>query len=171
MFERFARIASNLRFATFSPPKRDSQKRGSVREPWSDSRESGNSRESANRCARIGRIKKSRLILSVFPKIHQKGLDVCCCLWGCHPDRRLGSILGPSMSHPGSEGVPSRFAMCFVLQHFGPIQIPRFEEERRCNTRGGKTSESLSEENCPLEALRGYFFSRNSHKKTSERSS
>ena len=31
--ERFARIASNLRFAMFSPPKRDSQKKGSVREP------------------------------------------------------------------------------------------------------------------------------------------
>ena len=27
------------------------------------------------------------------------------------------------------------------------------------------------EENCPLEALRVFFFSRNSHKKTSERSS
>ena len=26
------------------------------------------------------------------------------------------------------------------------------------------SSESLSEENCPLEALRGSFFSRNSHK-------
>ena len=30
------------------------------------------------------------------------------------------------------------------------------EEERRCNTRGGNPSESLSEENCPLEALRGF---------------
>ena len=45
------------------------------------------------------------------------------------------------------------------------------EEERRCNTRGGNVSESLSEENCPLEALRAFFFSRNSHRKTSERSS
>ena len=54
--ERFARIASNLRFAIFypPPPKRDSQKRGSVREPQNDSRESGDSRESANRFARIG---------------------------------------------------------------------------------------------------------------------
>ena len=39
------------------------------------------------------------------------------------------------------------------------------EEERRCNTRGGKASESLSEENCPLEALRVFLFSKNSHRK------
>ena len=38
----------------------------------------------------------------------------------------LGPILGPSRSHPGSEVVPSRFAMCFVLQCFGPIQVPRW---------------------------------------------
>ena len=31
--ERVARIASNLRVAIFSPPKRDSQKKASVREP------------------------------------------------------------------------------------------------------------------------------------------
>ena len=31
--ERFARIASNLRFAILAPLKRDSQQRGSVREP------------------------------------------------------------------------------------------------------------------------------------------
>ena len=45
------------------------------------------------------------------------------------------------------------------------LAIPQegsFEEEQRCKTRGGKASESLSEENCPLEALRGFFFSRNS---------
>ena len=58
--------------------------------------------------------------------VNQKGLDVCYCLWGCHPDARLGPILGPSRSHPGSEVVPSRFAMCFVLQCFGPIQVPRW---------------------------------------------
>ena len=50
-------------------------------------------------------------------------------------------------------------------------RAPLFEEERRCNTRGGKASESLSEEDCPLEALRGYLFSSNSHWKTCERSS
>ena len=33
------------------------------------------------------------------------------------------------------------------------------------NTRGGKPSESPSEENCPLEALRGSFLSRNSLRK------
>ena len=43
----------------------------------------------------------------------QKGLDVCYCLRGCRPDPRLGPILGPSRTQPGSEGVPSRFAMCF----------------------------------------------------------
>ena len=37
----------------FNPTKRDSQKRGSVRDSWNDSRESGDSRESANRFARI----------------------------------------------------------------------------------------------------------------------
>ena len=49
----FARIASNPQFAIFSPTKRDLQRRGPVRELWNDSRESGNSRESANRFARI----------------------------------------------------------------------------------------------------------------------
>ena len=52
--------------------------------------------------------------------LDQKGLEVCDCFWGCPPDPRLGPILGPSSSHPGSEGVPSRFAMCFVFQHFVP---------------------------------------------------
>ena len=51
-------------------------------------------------------------------------------LGGCHPDPRLGPILGPSRSHPGSEVVPSRFAMCFVLQCFGPIQFPRWGPSR-----------------------------------------
>ena len=60
----------------------------------------------------------------------QKGLDVCYCLWGCHPDPCLGPIPGLSRSHPGSEGVPSRFAMCFVLQRFGPIQVPRWGPSR-----------------------------------------
>ena len=49
---------------------------------------------------------------------------------GCHPNPRLGPILGPSRSHPGSEVVPSRFAMCFVLQCFGPIQVPRWGPSR-----------------------------------------
>ena len=64
--------------------------------------------------------------LSSFNCENQKGLEVCYCLWGCHPDPRLGPILGPSRSHPECEGVPSRFAMCFVLQYFGPIQVPRW---------------------------------------------
>ena len=38
--------------------------------------------------------------------------------------------MGPSRSHPGSEVVPSRFAMCFVLQCFGPIQVPRWGPSR-----------------------------------------
>ena len=42
--KRFARIGSNLRFAVFSAPKRDSQKWGSVGEPSGDSRESGHLR-------------------------------------------------------------------------------------------------------------------------------
>ena len=60
----------------------------------------------------------------------QKGLEVCYCPWGCHPDPRLDPVLGPSRSHPGSEAVPSRFAMCFVFQHFGPIQVPRWGPSR-----------------------------------------
>ena len=44
-FERFARIASNQRFAVFSPPKRNSQQQGgSDREPSGDSCESGHLR-------------------------------------------------------------------------------------------------------------------------------
>ena len=53
-FEPFARIASNPRNASFSAPKCDSQERGPVREPSSNSRESSDSRECANRGARIG---------------------------------------------------------------------------------------------------------------------
>ena len=49
---------------------------------------------------------------------------------GCHPNPRLGPILGLSRSHPGSEVVPSRFAMCFVLQCLGPIQVPRWGPSR-----------------------------------------
>ena len=60
----------------------------------------------------------------------QKSLEVCYCLWECHPDPRLSPILGPSRSHPGSEAVPSEFAMCFVLQRFGPIQVPRWGPSR-----------------------------------------
>ena len=56
--ERFARIASCD--SQFWPPKRNSQKRGSVREPRNDSQESGDSRESANRFARIGPSKGGR---------------------------------------------------------------------------------------------------------------
>ena len=66
----------------------------------------------------------------VLPCFSQKGLEVCYCLWGCHPDPRLGPVLGPSRFYPGSEGVPSRFAMCFVFQHFGPIQVPRWGPSR-----------------------------------------
>ena len=76
------------------------------------------------------------VVLGVFCLIlllyFQKGLEVCYYLRGYHPDPRLGPILGPSRSHPGPEGVPSRFAMCFrfamwlVLQHFRPIQVPRW---------------------------------------------
>ena len=55
--ERFARIASNLQFAIFSPPKRDSHKKKVVQfgnPDRNDSWESDDLRESANRFARIG---------------------------------------------------------------------------------------------------------------------
>ena len=60
----------------------------------------------------------------------QKGLEVCYCLWGCLPDPRLGPILGPSRSHPGSEGVLSRFSMCLVLQRFGTLQVTKWGPSR-----------------------------------------
>ena len=72
-------------------------------------------------------------------------------------------ITGQMGRVPGTDGTHTRGCPAKILYVL--------EEERRCNTRGGKASESLSEENCPLEALRGFFFSRNSHRKTSERSS
>ena len=50
---RDSRIASNLRFAILGPQSAIRKKRGSVRKPWNDSRESGDSHESANRFARI----------------------------------------------------------------------------------------------------------------------
>ena len=60
----------------------------------------------------------------------QEGLNVCYAVWGCHLDPRLNPILGPSKSHPGSEEVLSRFAMCFVWQRLGPIQVPRWGPSR-----------------------------------------
>ena len=69
-----------------------------------------------------------------FPTFSQKGLEVCYCPWGV-PSRPLawvlswarpGPIPGPRWSRPG----PSRFAMCFVLQCFGPIQVPRWGPSR-----------------------------------------
>ena len=55
-FERFARNSEwpQTCDSQFLAPKRDSQEKGSVREPWNDLRESGDSRESANRYTRIG---------------------------------------------------------------------------------------------------------------------
>ena len=44
----------------------------------------------------------------VPPFYNQKGLDVCYCLWGCHPDPSLGPIL------PGQD--PSQIRR-------GPVQI------------------------------------------------
>ena len=61
---------------------------------------------------------------------YQKGLEVCYCLWGVPSRPSPGTYPGPSRSHPGSEVVPSRFAMCFVLQCFGPIQVPRWGPSR-----------------------------------------
>ena len=70
-FQRFARMASNLQFAIFNAPKRDSQKRGSVREASGASLESG-----ANRFARTGHlrgrgyhIKELRTQRNIFAKI------------------------------------------------------------------------------------------------------
>ena len=39
-------------------------------------------------------------------------------------------IVEKCRKYPGSEVVPSRFAMCFVLQCFGPIQVPRWGPSR-----------------------------------------
>ena len=65
--------------------------------------------------------------LTLTPKrrrtLSQKGLEVCYCLWGCHPVPHLGPILGPSRSHPGSGGpVQIRHVLCFTVfrTHPGP---------------------------------------------------
>ena len=76
--ERFVRITSNLRFTIFSPPKRDSHKGGSVWGPRNDSRESGDSRESANRFARIGP-SKGEGQPGVFPLFWERSR---LCQWG-----------------------------------------------------------------------------------------
>ena len=46
-------------------------------------------------------------------------------LGGCHPDPRLGPIPVQIPSR-----APSRFTMYFVLQRFGPIQVPRWGASR-----------------------------------------
>ena len=46
------------------------------------------------------------------------------------PRSLLLSLGVPSRPSPGSQVVPSRFAMCFILQCFGPIQVPRWGPPR-----------------------------------------
>ena len=62
--------------------------------------------------------------LQILAHLNQKGLEVCYCFWGCHPDPRLGPILGPSRSHPGSRRGPVqiRHVLCFPAfrTHPGP---------------------------------------------------
>ena len=53
--------------------------------------------------------------------------------------------------------IVSAFSTCGFKLRTQYLNNKSIEEERRCNTRGGKASESLSEENCPLEALRVFF--------------
>ena len=48
--------------------------------------------------------------------LFEKGLEVCYCPGAIQTSP---GVLSPSRSHSGSEGVPSRFAMCFVF-HPGP---------------------------------------------------
>ena len=67
-------------------------------------------------------------------------------LWGRHPNLSLGPILGLSRSHFLSEGVPSRFSICFVLQRFGPIS-----GKRNAHTPRHKTN------TCRKNFLRNYF--------------
>ena len=54
----------------------------------------------------------------------QKGLDVCHCLWVCHPDPCLGPILGPVQvpSRVGEGPVQIRHVLCFTAfrTHPGP---------------------------------------------------
>ena len=63
-----------------------------------------------------------------------------------------------------------------LLESFRDCQRERdskvfVEEERRYNIKGGNPSESLSEKNCPLEVLRGFFFLGNLTGNPPERSS
>ena len=63
----------------------------------------------------------------------QKGLEVCYCLWGVPSRPSPGSYPGPVQVPSrvrGGKVIPSRFAMCFVLQCFGPIQVPRWGASR-----------------------------------------
>ena len=49
------------------------------------------------------------------------------------PTGLLLSLGVPSRPSPGSDpgpAVPSRFTMCFVLQRFGPVQVPRWGPSR-----------------------------------------
>ena len=84
-FDRFAQIASNMPFAIcFSPPKRDSQKRGSAREPLDDSRESSDARESANRFVRIGPSKRAQNLLRGQPSsVNSQGTGESLAQYEC----------------------------------------------------------------------------------------
>ena len=61
----------------------------------------------------------------------------------------------------GFSATPSRppppfFFLLLKIAHID-LKERNLKKERRCNTRGGKAKKSLSEENCPLEALRVFF--------------
>ena len=121
MARRFAEkpilwIASNLRFAIFRPPERDSKK-GLVREPPGDSQESGDSRESANRFARIGPSK-----FSGAPGISgQKSRQKVSFPWIL---KDIPTFLAPTPSHerlPPHRKIsgPKRLSLCsFFLPEF-----------------------------------------------------
>ena len=49
-----------------------------------------------------------------FKGICQKGLDVCYCVWGCHPDPRLGPTQARPGPIPGPGPVQIRHVLCFT---------------------------------------------------------
>ena len=107
--KRFVRIASNVRFAIFSPPKRDSQNRGSVREPWNDSRNQAiYLRESANRLARIGPSK----INSSVPGLSCDFLKILCFLL---PTRAWATKAQKQLFDPTQSGTISAQCSCWVV--------------------------------------------------------
>ena len=113
----------------FSPPKRDSQWRGSVREPWNDSRESGDFRESANRFARIGPSKSRTLLRTLLGRGRCCTTPLVCALRNGQSSLHCANGRGEFGSHAAGDPLETSKTnphkqRCALLKHLSYFRNP-----------------------------------------------